>query len=76
MIPVVEYMGELRPGKDDCKDYKMLYVAAERTFMANDIPLFDLKQSSLVTSKLLINLHGYGLAEIQKAYMTSNLRTL
>ena len=69
MFPVVEYTGDIPFGKEESKDFKMHSVAAERKIKKHDIPLFDLKQAKLVTTKLLVNLHGYGLAEIQKAYM-------
>ena len=69
MFPVVEYTGDIPLGKEESKDFKMHSVAAERKIKKHDIPLFDLKQAKLVTTKLLVNLHGYGLAEIQKAYM-------
>lgn len=74
MYPLLPFDGEVNEDEDDTNEYKMCYMAKLHDVSVDAKEWRDLDAMELIYNKFLVNLHGHGLAEIQRSYLEHNLR--
>eukprot|EP00986_Skeletonema_menzelii_P013401 scaffold7742_cov199-Skeletonema_menzelii.AAC.1 len=74
MYPLLPFDGEVEEDQDETNEYKMCYMAKLHDVSVDTKDWRDLDAIELIYNKFLVNLHGHGLAEIQRSYLEHNLR--
>lgn len=74
MIPLIDYDGTVYDDKDDTPDYRMCKKALFKSVVKTGSRLRTLAGISKVAYHLLVEVHGYGLAEVQRKYLMWNIK--
>ena len=74
MFPLMKYEGDVDETTDETSDYKMQYMAVFHTVEVEAHRRKTLKAIQLMSYKLLVDVHGYGLAEATRTYLERNIR--